>query len=35
MKKENIDYRLDPYDDKEEVEGMIIKLIVGKRGDRC
>ena len=32
MKKENIDYRLDPYDDKEEVEGMIIKLIVGKRG---
>ena len=31
-KKENIDYRLDPYDDKEEVEGMIIKLIVGKRG---
>ena len=32
IKKENIDYRLDPYDDKEEVEGMIIKLIVGKRG---
>ena len=32
MKKENIDYRLDPYDDKEEVEGMIIKLVVGKRG---
>ena len=29
---ENIDYKLDPYDDKEEVEGMIIKLIVGKRG---
>jgi len=32
MKKENIDYKLDPYDDKEEVEGMIIKLVVGKRG---
>tara|TARA_R110002020_G_scaffold324738_1_gene540364 strand:+ start:1908 stop:2705 length:798 start_codon:yes stop_codon:yes gene_type:complete len=29
---ENIDYKLDPYDDKEEVEGMIIKLIVGKKG---
>jgi len=31
-KKENMDYKLDPYDDKEEVEGMIIKLVVGKRG---
>ena len=30
--KKFIDYSLDPYDDKEEVEGMIIKLIVGKRG---
>ena len=32
LKKENMDYKLDPYDDKEEVEGMIIKLVVGKRG---
>ena len=33
MKEEEfIDYSLDPYDDKEEVEGMIIKLVVAKRG---
>ena len=29
---EFIDYNLDPYDDKEEVEGMIIKFVVAKRG---
>ena len=33
MKEEEfIDYSLDPYDDKEEVEGMIIKFVVAKRG---
>jgi|TARA_R110001583_G_scaffold85293_1_gene223477 hypothetical protein len=30
--KKFIDYSLDPYDDKEEVEGMIIKFVVAKRG---